>query len=186
MQKIKEYSQIINNSNLGFAFIYLDKHEDMKDFRKFITLYNQVGDQNSSEFEKFSSKNLTLEKSTSPENIIWSSFNQKTALRTFLDFLVNIFMFLLTIIMNPVTWAKALITAVNSNGNSDAGNEDSQMAGLYVKVLGPFVLAFYNSGIIPSLVVYFTELLFFEKISQKTQSRLIKFYLFLTVSTVVI
>lgn len=65
-------------------------------------------------------------------------------------------------------------------------DEESRLAGYYVQVLGPFVLAFYNSGIIPSLVVYLTELLFFEKMSQKTKSRLIKFYIYIAISTILI
>ena len=133
MQKIKDYNKIINNSNLGFAFIYFEKQTDMKDFKKFLNIYkSQLSDQDANYAERFGYKNMSLEKSTSPENIIWTGFNQKTSFDTFMDILVNIFLFFITIIMNPVAWAKALITVVNNRGNSDNLEEESKLAGYYV------------------------------------------------------
>ena len=51
-------------------------------------------------------------------------------------------------------------------------------------MLAPLVLAAYNSGIIPTLVLQQTEFIFFELESQKVLSRLYKFFFFMILSTV--
>ena len=119
-----------------------------------------------------------IEKSTTPNNIIWSKFNQKTPFDPFLDILLNIFLFTSVIASSPVAWAQYLALQVNTNVHSE------EQKGMILPMLAPFVLAGYNSGVIPTLVLQQTNFIFFELESQKVLSRLYKFYFFMILSSV--
>ena len=105
-----------------------------------------------------------------------------------LDSLVNIFMFFMTISLSPIVWGNLLNSYLKVDEDADLSLEErhaqESRASTFGPAVEPFVLALYNSLIIPSLVVYLTEALFFEKESSKVISRLRKFYGYMMINTI--
>ena len=87
-------------------------------------------------------------------------------------------MFTTVIAASPVAWAQYLSLQVTTKV------QDEERQGKILPMLAPLVLAAYNSGIIPTLVLQQTEFIFFELESQKVLSRLYKFFFFMILSTV--
>ena len=110
MQRIKEKSEVINSANLGFAFIYFEKKEDTEKFKEYMRKIKNLNrfKKNAISNKHYHMQSWAIEKSTEPNNIIWSKFNQKTPYDTFLDILLNIFLFTIIIAASPVAWAQYL------------------------------------------------------------------------------
>ena len=50
----------------------------------------------------------------------------------------------------------------------------------------PLSIAFFNSFLIPMMVFYTTECMFFETVSARTKNRLNKYYFFILMNTIIL
>ena len=174
MIKIKDYKNKIDQSNLGFMFIYFDGNNDASLFKKFIAQFKKSND-----CPKLANvahvNSWKIKDSPGPSNIIWESYNKKHPFDYLLDFLLGILLFFLTILLSsPLNSAEFI-----SKGMSKLFGEDSQAYNLGISMVPPLAMALFNSFFIPTIVYEITERQFFETKSEKEKSKTQKYFFYL-------
>ena len=118
-----------------------------------------------------------------PSNIIWENFGNKIPYDHLTDFLLNILLFFSTIVLSSSFFDNALL--IKSFVDENVG-EESNLYVYIVQAIRPLAMAFFNSFFIPTIVLYTTEFLFFEMKSDKVQSRMMKMFFYLMMSTIIL
>ena len=159
---LKTKSELIQNQNIGFMFIFFDNKKSIKLFKNYLKS-PEIKDSKSSAVKKFGVKNWTVSSSPIASNIIWTAYGQSNPFDQLNNFLINLLLFFLTILLtNPVQTAHLIL-----NWSKMIFGENSEASTVVLKAAGPLGLAIFNSFFIPTLVSLTTEYLFFELKSNK-------------------
>lgn len=70
-----------------------------------------------------------------------------------------------------------------------AADKFGKESNIYVNIIsgtGPLILVFYNSILIPQLVFWTSEFLFYETVSSKTTSKTGKYFFYLLMNTLIL
>jgi hypothetical protein len=159
MKLLKESIINIQDNNSGFAFIYFDNVDlKMHFMREFNNIKKVNIDVLSKQREKMGCKNWEVKHSPMPSNIFWNKFGQRNYFDVIVDWILNLFGFMFTVILiTPINFTKALNEVITSIIGADSELLEMALAGTT-----PFVLVACNSLIIPQIVFWTTEFMYFE------------------------
>ncbi|CDW87165.1 integral membrane protein [Stylonychia lemnae] len=118
-----------------------------------------------------------------PSDIFWDKFNKKSSLRIFKIIMINLMIFLFTVVLiSPISILNSLEPYIYSMQNEQ--NVNSFIGTLIALSISPIILFIFNQVFIPNLVdlsTYYEEI---ENKSQRHRSNLFKQLVFLLLNTV--
>ena len=108
--------------------------------------------------EKMGCNNWKVLHSPMPSNIFWGKFGQMNYFDVIIDGILNLFLFMFTVILiTPINFTRALNEVIKR-----ILGEDSELLEIAFSMTTPFILVACNSLIIPQIVFWTTEFMYFE------------------------
>ena len=97
-----------------------------------------------------------------PSNIFWDKICQKTYFDVIINGSLNVILFMFTVLLlTPLNFTRALNGFIRK-----VLGEDSELLDEAYSMTTPFILVLCNSGIIPQVVFWTTEFMYFETRSE--------------------
>lgn len=195
---------------MGFAFVHFDNKDDKEAFKSFLNEYrygyclshvpfigwvlnkyfcccSKYGDDNTdSAFEGII--DWSIQDAPLPNNIVWENYDNLKLWDTMVSFILNILLFLLTIIVvtpsNNILFLTNTVKFLKLNQFANTTGIMTYTAIDYgIKVTA---LALCNSFIIPFLVYYFVEFMKWEKHSDRERSKLWRYFFYIIFNTLIL
>lgn len=117
-----------------------------------------------------------------PSNIFWDKICQKTYFDVIINGSLNVILFMFTVLLlTPLNFTRALNGFIRK-----VLGEDSELLDEAYSMTTPFILVLCNSGIIPQVVFWTTEFMYFETRSEQVLNRLRKYFFFIFVNAIIL